>query len=642
MKTRPSLLALASMALLIGCPKKGAGEEATPPLAAAQLATAEAPPPTLTPVDAPEDIFFQARVENPAAIFDELVAQWGKSYDWRARVDSEDPDILETFDPSAPVDLVVWVDPELEAQTPVHAAISFGVRSIEEMAAHMSEDGPTRDMGRGVVRESKEEGDFTCEVGPSRDAALGRVVCSFEGPEGLDRLSPYLRRGELASLALPTSMQASFDFDPLRRRFRPEFREAMQSGQMLASMGVASIQDPDFRNAAATALRAIFDEAANLYEDLGVMNFEAKLGGPDGGAQMAASIRMLGKEAYLSRILLAGEDQMAPPSDHFWGLPASASSASFVHSQLLPESIEVGRVLRALLVGAAREYGFPTKKLDKALELFAAMAVAVPTGEVLVATYPGGKVDPNWPDDLRKVVDGFGVLVISSPRFPDDMKALRAWVDMYNDRPMQKKLESFLPDGSSLPKLRWRKTGRADRLPSGSHEMILTLPRDWFPKDSKVKKGLSLSYLLVPTADRLLAGMSFDRGATAEVLREVLAPTGPTLATDPAARRFREQKVSRGGWTAIDGSNVTELLDRMRADGDLDSADAMAMAEVFTGWQGDWSGRSIPAMTSWSTVTGLTWTATSRIEGLAMKAALDLAERAIVEANASDTRPRGE
>lgn len=626
MLTRHALIALTALTLLPACPKRGDESSATPETTRAPLARAESPPLTLTPVAEPEDVIMRARIESPAAIFDALVSIWGQAYDWRAKLNSTDEKILRFVDLDAPLDFVLTLNQDLESEDPVLFAFSIGGNSVDDIAEDMSERGPMREIAPGVFRNSlTEDKSIICEVGPSRDAAGGRVVCSSE-PEVLDLLGPYMRRGEFQALPLASSFQTSFDFEPIRVRFRPEFTETMQGVQIMAGMGVAGLADADFREAGSTALRATFDEIAHLYDDLGTMSLELEVGGPEGGLQIGVDVHMAGKKAYLSRLLLSGKEQMAPPSAAFWALPASASSASFVHSELLPETVVMGAVVRELLLGAAREYDYPVKKLEKALDLFGTMAKDASTGEVLMVTFPGVPADPAWPEELRKVAENFDALVVSSPRMAGDMKSNKAWAQVYNDRAFQKKLKQVVPDGKSLPKLSWKKAKRGDKLPVGSYEMRLTLPRDWLPEESKAKKGLALSYFVVPTKDRLVVGLSFDRKATLEALRAVLSPSGPTLADDPVAQRFRAMKVTRGGWSSMTTAWIDKSVGQF-SQGGSDAILEPAQLDAIAAWRGDWEGKSIPAATSWSSVEGLGWHSVVRFEPGALQAMIDLLSR---------------
>jgi hypothetical protein len=432
------------------------------------------------------------------------------------------------------------------------------------------------------------------------------------------------------------------DFAPVREFFRPQVKEGIQAAGVGGSMAVAGTRNQGLRDAAAKALRAVIDEFDHLYDDLGSFTLEWVVGGSEGGMNVSSTVRMTGTRSFLSRVLLSDEDRMASAPDDFWKLPTSMTSASFTHARFSDEGKAIGAVVGELLLGAAREFDFPTKKLQRAVDLYGKVVAEYPDNDALVVSFPStpGVFGEDWPEELRTQLDQLGIFMIGGHKVANDIPMFKAWVEVYNDRAMQKKLASFMPDGKSLPKLKWSKVPAKDKLPKGSYEVRLTFPKGWLPKDGSIKSLPQMSVMMVPVGDRLWYATSFDRKGMVAALRAVANPSGPTLAEDPAAQRFRSQKVAHGAWTKVEQSIVDDIIDGLLEEED-DPDKAAKMRAAHDSWSAKWKTESMPAMTSWSVVDGLTWRSDLRLERETTRAYIDLFAQ-LVREFAPEESPRPE
>ncbi len=327
-------------------------------------APATSPPPAarpeLTPVEAPSGTFLWARLKNPAALTDSVLAATGLPLDWRGLLESRVPELVAASDLSAPVELAISVNPNPRRQ-PL-AVLSWGVGSKAAVLQQLDQLNVQAEEGPGGVH-SFAIAKATCVVGPALGSAPTRVACGKEA-QAVEVLGAYALRGlprqELSEAELHVEMTAA----PLRQAYGQQ----VSSLKVLSSVLVRQIQidNPRFDRAAADAVYGLVDELIALSQD--VDRARLQLWNKGGDYELAMSGRFAGSASWSVEMLRGvGATQTAPP-DWFWALPANASAAYFSRAPDPSSTEALWAVAKDLLGGFLEDNQAVTKATRERIE----------------------------------------------------------------------------------------------------------------------------------------------------------------------------------------------------------------------------------------------------------------------------------
>jgi hypothetical protein len=586
---RQRLVRCFTASLLAAAVACGGSEQRPPaPGAIAPIATGavdDGPPPDLSPVAAPPDLFGVGRISRPAHLLDTLVG-WAKlPIDWRRELASEAPGFDNVIDLNAPIDVAMALPRAARPQDldDPRVVVSFGLRSIPaalEFAKRRS--GRVERVAPGTYRVG---GSDDCVVAASAGSAPARLVCG-DRPEDIEALLAYVTRGLPRESFGPADVHFELRADPIRRRFGRELR-TLKLGLPFFLKSFA-LDVPRVDRAVAEGAYALADELVALIEDTDRAVFEVSVRPDAGSLESLFDVRFTGKSSWTVQTLAEAGQRAATPPESFWRLPKDASGASYSVPSNAQRYAGMRRVIAELADGLLEHERVPRRVRDQ----LAAIIEDTATSQATVV-YARGDVPAPGAADTKvgsadrgalardQITRSLGWYIVGIDDKADRYKTyLNRIVAVYNDRELRRLLEKRAEiKPNKLPTLRAR-AARGKGLAPGSSAFELVLPPTLFddyldvppapvrPGQPRAKapprpppgKSVTVVLIVVPDGARTWIGLSADEKALVEKLGVVLqGNAAATLASRDGLASLRNARAVSGGFWSL--SSITSSLD---------------------------------------------------------------------------------
>lgn len=343
---RRALLPLGFAALLGGVAACGASPEAatpprpsdpkpTPTTAKAQVATASY---DLSPVAEPPEMIGSARWKNPMATLGGLAACGGVDPRFVEGNGKLLADALlrnlvgESIDTSqlagvvaldAPIDAVVALDPSPKRRA-AFGAFAIGLASLER--ARGAVEGSIVEVAPGMWRVGNKDDADACVIAAAAGSAPGRLICGNRDRDVM-ALGPYLAR-TMPTLTVPgPDLHGELRFSPVASRFGGEMRQQLK-GVPIILESQATINEPRFDRAVATAAAAIQDELTALIGDLDKVTIDLGVD-PTTCLKASGELAFRGRASWLATTMSEGVDRAGPPPALFWRAPKDSAAVFY-------------------------------------------------------------------------------------------------------------------------------------------------------------------------------------------------------------------------------------------------------------------------------------------------------------------------
>ena len=592
-------LAASLVATAVAC----GGSEPRPPEAAgapAANATGDAddgPPPDLSPVAAPPDLFGVGRLNRPAQLLDTVLG-WAKlPIDWRRELGNELPGIENVVDLTAPIDVAMALPKAARPQDldEPRVVISLGLRSMAgalDFAKRRA--GRVERVGPGVYRVGASD---DCVVAAAAGNPPARLVCG-DSPEDIEALLAYVTRGLPRESFGPADLHFELRMEPIRQRFGRELRQLKLGLPFLLKSFALDIPRAD--RAFAEGAYALADEVVALVDDTDRAVFELNVKSDAGALESKFDLRFTGKKSWIMQTLAESAQRAAVPPDSFWRLPNDANGASFGSASNPQRFAGMRRVVGELLDGLLEHEKISRRVRDQVAAIVedtatTQAATVYARGDVPLPPAARAKGEVDRASLMRdQLTRSLGWYVLGIDEKADRYKTyLNRIVAVYNDRELRRLLEKradLKPD--KLPTLRAR-APRGAGLAPGSSAFELVLPAKLFedplsyepparPGQPRPKaaprpppgRPVSIVLIVMPEGTRTWFGLSADEKTLVEKLG-VLRQANPamTLASREGLGSLRAARVVGGGFWSI--SSITSSFDSPLAalSADSDSAE---------------------------------------------------------------------
>jgi hypothetical protein len=563
------------------------GSEPRPPEAPgapAPIAAGEAdegPPPDLSPVAAPPDLFGVGRLNRPGQLID-TVLSWAKlPVDWRSELGKEAPGVENVVDMNAPIDVAMALPKVARAQDldePL-IVVSIGLKSMPGALDFAKQRaGSVKRVRPGVYRVGDSD---DCVIAAAAGNPPARLVCG-DRPEDIEALLPYVTRGLPRESFGNADLHFELRMEPIRTRFARELRQLKMVLPVFLKSIAMDVLKVD--RAMADGAYALADEVVALVGDTdrAVLELNAK---PDSsGLESRLDLRFTGKSSWTVQTLAESVQRASVPSDSFWRLPNDATGANF-GSPSNPQSYAgIRKVVGDLLDGLLEHEKVSRRVRDQVRAIVEDTAttqapLVYARGEVPAAPAAGGSRAPARIElDRDELVRALGWYVVGIDEKADTYKTyLNRLVAVYNDREVKKLLEKRAEmKPKELPTIRSR-APRGAGLAPGSVAFELVFPVKAFdvpiaapparPGQPRPKalprpappRPLSMVLIVVPDGARTWFGFSADEKTVVEKLALVRQGTpAATLASREGLGSLRAARVMSGGFGTL--ASVTSSL----------------------------------------------------------------------------------
>lgn len=538
-----------------------------PPPPKATVAVAE-PEPDLSPVETPPDVFFLARIVSLSSLVDTGAAWAGFPFDWRRLLQNELPGLQDVVAFDAPIDVAAMLDPAASIEPRALAAVSVGVRSVEDAAAFLREHGESvQKLPRGLYRVEVESGEI-CQLGPALGAAPGRIICS-EDDAAVDALAPFMARGLPTESLGGSDVQLRLLAQPFRRRYGPQVTLLKTAG-VPTVMKELGIDDPRLEAALKETLYGLAEELVDLVADLDHIALDLDLAEKEEHVDVSLAVAMAGTKSWTARTLKAASTEMITAPELFYSLPSDATSASFATS-LPSDRLEPIADGLAALTNAGLAYLDVPKRYHQPLAGALKRAIAAETRAVgarfdltdsRLVDYRDKAETDQARAALRHALGHYVTAVEGEGGAYQDLLAQLS--KLVGDRSLRKRVEK-LGVVDELPTVRRRYPRGGSGLPRGSYVYSISLPGSWFsapalPSGKKGKAGHEKPFEIVlavaPKGETTFFGLSADEDGLYALLKswwlsgdEDRARLGEVAALSV----FRQEHVLSGGLTTPRG-----------------------------------------------------------------------------------------
>jgi hypothetical protein len=563
------------------------GSEPRPPEApgaAAPIATGDAdegPPPDLSPVAAPPDLFGVGRLNRPAQLID-TVLSWAKlPIDWRRELGKEAPGVENVVDMNAPIDVAMALPKVARAQDLDEPLIVFSI-GLKSMPGALDfakqRAGRVERVRSGIYRVGDSD---DCVIAAAAGNPPARLVCG-DRPEDIEALLPYVTRGLPRESFGNADLHFELRMEPIRNRFGRELRQLkMGLPFFLKQIG---LDVPKVDRAMADGAYALADEVVALVEDTdrAVLELNAK---PDSsGLESRLDLRFTGKSSWTAQTLAESVQRASAPTDSFWRLPNDATGANFGSPSNPERYAGIRKVAGDLLDGLLEHEKVSRRLRDQVRAIIDDTAttrapVVYARGDVPMTPAAGGRAETVGNElDRQELIRALGWYVVGIDEKADPFKTyLNRLVAVYNDREVKKLLEKRADvKPKELPTIRSR-APRGAGLAPGSVAFELVFPVKAFeapiavpparPGQPRPKalprpapaRPLSMVLIVMPDGARTWFGFSADEKTIVEKLAQVRQGTpATTLASREGLGSLRAARVMSGGFGTL--ASITNSL----------------------------------------------------------------------------------
>ena len=540
----------------------------------------DGPPPDLSPIAAPPDLFGVGRLNRPAQLVDTALS-WAKlPIDWRRELGKEMPGIENVVDMNAPIDIAMALPKVARPQDldEPRIVVSIGLRSLPgalDFAKQRS--GRVERVAPGTYRVASSD---DCVIAAAAGNPPARLVCG-DRPEDIEALLPYVTRGLPRESFGTADLHFELRMEPIRTRFGRELRQLKMGLPFLLKSFALDV--PRVDRAVAEGAYAVADEIVALVDDTdrAVLEINAK---PDAGAlQSTVELRFTGKKSWSVQTLADSARRAAPPPDSFWRLPNDATGASFGSPSNPERYAGIRKMVGELLDGLLEHEKIPRRVRDQVAAIIEDTAttpapVVYAHGDVPVPPAPKPAAGEYRGRGREYVIRSLGWYVVGIEDKADRYKTyLNRIAALYNDRDLRKLLEKRGDvKAKELPALRTR-APRGAGLAPGSSAFELVIPGSLFdepvyeppaPPGKRPKAApkrppaapLSIVLIVMPDGARTWFGLSADEKVLVEKLGVVRqANPAATLASREGLGSLRSPRVVSGGYWTL--SSITSSLD---------------------------------------------------------------------------------
>ncbi len=390
--------------LTAGC--GGAPPKPTPAVKSArpEAVLVAAPPPDLSPVQAPPELVARARLTRPSEL-SKVLGQWmGLPFDPRA-IDALEPGFSDAirFDASWEAAAALPADPARALERPL-AVVSVPVTSVpkaRELLTRKSQKEllPLGDHGWITDAESS----LSCAIAPAVGEASHRIVCGV-GREDVDTLLPYATRGLPREDFGAAEASLWVGSDALRSRYQPLFR-TWRAVAVPLLMRKLDLDDPRLDKPLASLLHGVGNELDDLFQDVQDSSCRLSHHVEPERFELDCEFGFRSAQSLYAKLLTDTASRQTVPPPLFLDLPEDVTSASFgVASRAelarpltdrFVDAIEGGLSHLEVNPGLSRELGAALRDL-----LSADVVTVTAAGEAAPATQtekkPGANVTRPW------------------------------------------------------------------------------------------------------------------------------------------------------------------------------------------------------------------------------------------------------
>lgn len=492
----------------------------------------------------PVDLVAVGRARNPSQFFDTLGTWASLPIPWQEAL-ARYPQLQTVVRLDVPVDIAVALEPNTKRMPDIFAVFSVGVTDYAAASNALSangERGAADQAGNQVVRL---EGELECTVARANGPTSARLVCGH----GLEHLAAYVATN-LAQQAIGNNdVYAELRLVPIHQRYGKQAQMLKMAVPML--LREASLQNPRFDAALATAAHAVVDDALVLISELDKLTLTVDLQMDRETALTSLQLSYRGQQSFLPGLSAHSANNIGHAPPLFWSLPADNTTVSFtVASEPYARTAPVADTLGELFAGAMEHLGLATGQVDswivdlKTLMTTSGASVHAHIGPPAASTTPS----------LAEAV-GYDVLGVEGESGAM-LRLLDSSVKLFNDKRLRAGLSTKLgEDLKDLPTVISKAPPPSAGLPGGSRHYVLTLPPELAESlvervvgtASGKPKAVSVSLALAQQGGKTWVVWGLEEKQVFALLKQVSeAGDSAALSTVPGLERWKTSLVNSG------------------------------------------------------------------------------------------------